>query len=435
MQATSTLSRDLVLEVSQKLQEPRWLLEKRLAAWEAFARLPYPTLKTEEWRYTNLSKVPLEGLALELPTGQKLSRQDLPAQVRSRLEQAELSGVAVFVGADLVYLELPEELQAQGVVLTSIAQALQTHEAPIQNALFRTVGWNEKLQAYNAALFTHGAFLFVPKGVEFDAPIGVFNYLEGGRLSIGRTLIVAEPNSKAVYIEEYVSSTPVHEGVNLSVSELVLAQGAQLRHSHVQTLALGFYHFHRTRALLARDARLNDLTATFGGTLARTETQSELAGPGADSEMLGLYFAHGEQHLDHYTLQHHAEHHTKSDLLYKGAVKDRAHTVYSGLIKLEEAAQKADAYQSNRNLLLSSEARVDSIPQLEIAANEVRCTHGSTTAPVDEMQLFYLMSRGVPKHVAQQVLVKAHLYDVLTRIPLLPLREHIERIIEEKVRL
>lgn len=435
MQATSTLSRDLVLEVSQKLQEPRWLLEKRLAAWEAFARLPYPTLKTEEWRYTNLSEVPLEGLALELPTGQKLSRQDLPAQVRSRLEQAELSGVAVFVGADLVYLELPEELQAQGVVLTSIAQALQTHEAPIQNALFRTVGWNEKLQAYNAALFTHGAFLFVPKGVEFDAPIGVFNYLEGGRLSIGRTLIVAEPNSKAVYIEEYVSPTPVHEGVNLSVSELVLAQGAQLRHSHVQTLALGFYHFHRTRALLARDARLNDLTATFGGTLARTETQSELAGPGADSEMLGLYFAHGEQHLDHYTLQHHAEHHTKSDLLYKGAVKDRAHTVYSGLIKLEEAAQKADAYQSNRNLLLSSEARVDSIPQLEIAANEVRCTHGSTTAPVDEMQLFYLMSRGVPKHVAQQVLVKAHLYDVLTRIPLLPLREHIERIIEEKVRL
>lgn len=215
MQATSTLSRDLVLEVSQKLQEPRWLLEKRLAAWEAFARLPYPTLKTEEWRYTNLSKVPLEGLALELPTGQKLSRQDLPAQVRSRLEQAELSGVAVFVGADLVYLELPEELQAQGVVLTSIAQALQTHEAPIQNALFRTMGWNEKLQAYNAALFTHGAFLFVPKGVEFDAPIGVFNYLEGGRLSIGRTLIVAEPNSKAVYIEEYVSPTPVHEGVNL----------------------------------------------------------------------------------------------------------------------------------------------------------------------------------------------------------------------------
>ncbi|ADH62912.1 FeS assembly protein SufD [Allomeiothermus silvanus DSM 9946] len=435
MQATSTLSRDLVLEVSQKLQEPRWLLEKRLAAWEAFARLPYPTLKTEEWRYTNLSKVPLEGLALELPTGQKLSRQDLPAQVRSRLEQAELSGVAVFVGADLVYLELPEELQAQGVVLTSIAEALKTHQAQVREALFRAVGWNEKLQAYNAALFTHGAFLFVPKGVEFDAPIGVFNYLEGGRLSIGRTLIVAEPNSKAVYIEEYVSPAQVEEGVNLSVSELILEQGARLRHSHVQTLALGFYHFHRTRALLARDARLNDLTATFGGTLARTETQSELAGPGADSEMLGLYFAHGEQHLDHYTLQHHAEHHTKSDLLYKGAVKDRAHTVYSGLIKLEEAAQKADAYQSNRNLLLSSEARVDSIPQLEIAANEVRCTHGSTTAPVDEMQLFYLMSRGVPKHVAQQVLVKAHLYDVLTRIPLLPLREHIERIIEEKVRL
>ncbi|HEU4743114.1 MAG TPA: Fe-S cluster assembly protein SufD [Meiothermus sp.] len=435
MQTVSELSRDLVLEVSKKLQEPQWLLEKRLAAWEAFTQLPYPTLKTEEWRYTDLAKVPFETLALERPSGKKLSREALPAEVKARLEQSHLSGFAVFVGSDLVYLELPEELRAKGVVLTTIAEALKTHEAQIQEALFRAVGWNEKLQAYTAALFTHGAFLFVPKGVEFDTPIGVFNYLGGGQLSIGRTLIVAEANSKAVYIEEYVSPAQVKEGVNLSVSELILGQGAQLRHSHVQTLALGFYHFHRTRAVLERDARLNDLTATFGGTLARAETQSELAGPGADSEMLGLYFAHGDQHLDHYTLQHHAQHHTKSDLLYKGAVKDQAHTVYSGLIKLEEAAQKADAYQSNRNLLLSSEARVDSIPQLEIAANEVRCTHGSTTSPVDEAQLFYLMSRGVPKHVAQQVLVKAHLYDVLTRIPLEALREHIERVIEEKVRL
>jgi len=435
MQTVSRLSRDLVLEVSQGLGEPQWLLEKRLAAWEAFAKLPYPTLKTEEWRYTDLSQVPFETLDLERPAGQKLSRQTLPAEVRARLEQSELSGVAVFVGSDLVYLELPEELTAQGVVLTSIAEAIKTHPAPVKEALFRAVGWNEKLQAYNAALFTHGAFLFVPKGVELDRPIGVFNYLEGGRLSVGRTLIIAEPHSKAVYIEEYVSPAQVEEGVSLSVSELILGPGAQLRHAHVQTLALGFHHFHRTRAFLERDARLNDLTATFGGRLARAETQSELAGPGADSEMLGLYFAHGDQHLDHYTLQHHAAHHTKSDLLYKGAVKDQAHTVYSGLIKLEEAAQKADAYQSNRNLLLSSEARVDSIPQLEIAANEVRCTHGSTTSPVDGTQLFYLMSRGVPKHVAQQVLVKAHLYDVLARIPLLPLREHIERVIEEKVRL
>ncbi|PZA07387.1 MULTISPECIES: Fe-S cluster assembly protein SufD [unclassified Meiothermus] len=435
MQSVSELSRDLVLEVSQKLNEPPWLLENRLAAWEAFAKLPYPTLKTEEWRYTDISKVPFETLALERPSGQKLSREALPAEIKARLEQSQLAGFAVFVGADLVYLELPEELRAKGVVLTTLAEALNTHAGPIRQALFRAVGWKEKLTAYNAALFTHGAFLFVPQGVEFDTPLGVFHYLGGGQLSIGRTLIVAEANSKAVYIEEYVSPTAVDLGVNLSVSELILGQGAQLRHAHVQTLALGFYHFHRTRAVLERDARLNDLTATFGGTLARTETQSELAGPGADSEMLGLYFAHGEQHLDHYTLQHHAEHHTKSDLLYKGAVKDQAHTVYSGLIKLEEAAQKADAYQSNRNLLLSSEARVESIPQLEIAANEVRCTHGSTTAPVDEMQLFYLMSRGVPKPVAQQVLVKAHLYDVLTRIPLLPLREHIERVIEEKVRL
>jgi len=151
--------------------------------------------------------------------------------------------------------------------------------------------------------------------------------------------------------------------------------------------------------------------------------------------MLGLYFGHGRQQFDHYTLQHHVEHHTRSDLLYKGAVKDEARAVFSGLIRLEKGAQKTDAYQANRNLLLSPTARVDSIPQLEIGANDVRCTHGSTTAPVDEMQLFYLQSRGLPRGLAQELLVKAHLADVLSRIPLKALRAHIEAVIEEKVRI
>lgn len=446
MELVSTLSRDLVTGLSKKLNEPAWLLEKRLEAWDAFTKLPYPSSKTEAWKYTDISQVPFESLGLERPTGTRRTREQLPKEVLARIEQSKLSGFAVFVGADLAYLELPDTLKAKGVVFTSIHEAIQAHADQVKATLFKAVGWKEKLTAYNAAFFTHGAFLYVPKGVEFDTSIGVFNYLEGGQLSAGRTLIVCEENSKAVYIEEYLSaSNTVDRGdkpaakaadsVSLSVTELILAQGAQLRHANVQTLGEGFHHFHRTKAVLQRDAKLNDLTATFGGTLARAETQSELAGPGADSEMLGLYFAHGNQHLDHYTLQHHATHHTRSDLLYKGAAKDTAHTVYSGLIKLEESAQKTDAYQSNKNLLLSSEARVDSIPQLEIAANDVRCTHGSTTSPVDEVQLFYLMSRGISRVMAQQILVKAHLADVLTRIPLETLREHIERVIEEKVRL
>ena len=304
----------------------------------------------------------------------------------------------------------------------------------VRKALFTTVGASDKLTSYNATLFTHGAFILVPANVEFDQPIGVFNYLAGG-LSIGRTLILAQENSKAVYIEEFVSPAERQEAVSLSASELVLEPGAKLRHANLQTLSEGFYHFHRQHAVLGRDAHLNDLAVSMGAGLSRAEVQSELAGPGADSEMLGLYFAHGDQHLDHYTLQHHVADHTRSDVLYKGTARDKGRTVYSGLIKLEPGAQQTDAYQTNRNLLLSSEARADSVPQLEIAANDVRCSHGSSTAPVDKTQLFYLMSRGIPQKDAEQLLVKAFLADVLARVPLAALRAHIERVIEGKMGL
>lgn len=447
MELTSTLSQDLVKQVSQKLNEPAWLLQKRLEAWQTFAKLSYPTTRTEEWKYTDITEVPFEELALELPKGLSLSREQLPAAVQERIAQADLAGFAVFVGPDLVYVELPQELQAQGVVFTSLHQALQSHPQAVQSHLFSAVNWhdlvgtaqtrpeNSKIPALNAALFTHGVFLYVPKNVEFAKPIGVFKYLEGGHLSGSRTLIVGDVNSQGVYIEEYISPSKVKASVNTSSTELVLAPGAKLRHAHVQLLGEGYYHFHRQRAHLGRDTSLNDLVVNMGATISRADVQSEMLGAGSYSEMLGLYFTSGTEHVDHYTLQHHVADHAYSDVLYKGAAKDQSRTVYAGMIKLEPGAQKTDAYQTNRNLLLSQEARSDSVPQLEIAANDVKCSHGSSTAPVAPMELFYLMSRGLPRHVGQQILVKAHLTDVLNRIPIEPLRQHIERIIEEKVRV
>ncbi|AEV16980.1 SufD protein (Membrane protein) [Thermus sp. CCB_US3_UF1] len=420
--------------ISQALSEPLWLLEKRLKALEAFLRLPYPSKKEENWRYTDLSEAPLEQ-EVEAPRGLKLSRDALPEAVRRRLEKTDVSGFLVFVGPDLVYAEVPEELLAKGLVFTSLAEALKTHPHKVESALFQGVYTEDKFAALNAAFFTHGAFLYVPAGLEVEKPLGVFKVLlEGGKASAGRSLLFLEDNAKAAYIEEYLSPD-LSPTLHLSATEMLLRPGARLRHAHVQTFGEGVWHFHRQRALLERDAALNDLVVNLGGRYARSEVASELLGPGGESEMLGLYFGHGRQQFDHYTLQHHVEHHTRSDLLYKGAVKDEARAVFSGLIKLERGAQKTDAYQANRNLLLSPTARVDSIPQLEIGANDVRCTHGSTTAPVDEMQLFYLQSRGLPRTLAQELLVKAHLADVLTRIPLKALRGHIEGVIEEKVRL
>ncbi len=444
MQRTSTLSRDLVLQVSEQLGEPAWLLEKRLQAWDTFAKLPYPTTRTEEWKYTDITEVPFEELALEESTGQPKA---IPQAVLDRLAQAQLSGYAVFVGADLVHVELPEELKQQGVIFTSLHQALAQHPRLVEANLFKAVNWadlvgtqqnrpeNSKIPALNAALFTHGVFLYVPKNVEFSKPLGVFKYLEGGRLSGSRTLIVAETHSQAVYIEEYLSPSKIAPSVNTSSTEIVLADGAKVRHAHIQLLGRGFYHFHRQRAILRRDAALNDLVVNMGATISRAEVQSEMLGAGSSSEMLGLYFTSGTEHVDHYTLQHHVADHAHSDVLYKGAAKDQSRTVYAGLIKVGQGAQKTDAYQTNRNLLLSEDARSDSVPQLEIGANDVRCSHGSSTAPVAPEELFYLMSRGLPRHMAQQILVKGHMTDVLTRIPIEPLRQHIESIIEDKVRV
>jgi len=444
MELTSTLSRDLVLEVSQRLAEPQWLQAKRLEAWETFAKLPYPTTRTEEWKYTDITEVPFEELPLELPKG---SASEIPQAVQERLAQAQLSGYAVFVGADLVHVELPEELKAQGVIFTSLHQAIAHHPRLVEENLFKAVNWhdlvgtqqnrpeNSKIPALNAALFTHGVFLYIPRNVEFSKPIGVFKYLEGGHLSGSRTLIVGDVNSQAVYIEEYISPATVAPSVNTSSTEIILGSGAKVRHAHIQLLGQGFYHFHRQRAHLERDAALNDLVVNMGASISRAEVQSEMLGPGSSSEMLGLYFTTGQEHVDHYTLQHHVADHAYSDVLYKGAAKDQSRTVYAGLIKVEPGAQKTDAYQTNRNLLLSEDARSDSVPQLEIGANDVKCSHGSSTAPVAPEELFYLMSRGLPRHMAQQILVKGHMADVLTRIPIEPLRQYIEQIIEEKVRV
>jgi len=444
MELTSTLSRDLVLEVSKKLGEPAWLQAKRLQAWDTFAKLPYPTTRTEEWKYTDITEVPFEELRLELPNG---GVSEIPQAVQDRLAQAQLSGYAVFVGADLVHVELPEEYRQQGVIFSSLHDAMAQYPKLVEENLFKAVNWsdlvgtqqnrpeNSKIPALNAALFTHGVFLYIPKNVEFSKPMGVFKYLEGGQLSGSRTLIVGDVNSQAVYIEEYISAAKVSSSINTSSTEIIVGSGAKVRHAHIQLLGQGFYHFHRQRAHLQRDAALNDLVVNMGATISRADVQSEMLGAGSSSEMLGLYFTSGKEHVDHYTLQHHLADHAHSDVLYKGAAKDQSRTVYAGLIKVGVGAQKTDAYQTNRNLLLSEDARSDSVPQLEIGANDVKCSHGSSTAPVEPGELFYLMSRGLPRHMAQQILVKGHMTDVLIRIPIEPLRQHIESIIEEKVRV
>jgi Fe-S cluster assembly protein SufD len=238
------------------------------------------------------------------------------------------------------------------------------------------------------------------------------------------------------YIDEYASSGGEELALSNGAVELYVGEGANLRYVSLQNWARNVMHFNTIRSEAGKDATINSLVVSFGAELSRTNVEAGLSAPGSDSEMLGLYFADEDQLLDHHTLQDHLAPNAHSDLLYKGALRDESLAVFSGLIRVEPGAQKTDAYQTNRNIILGTDdAMAVSLPNLEIMADDVKCSHGSTTGQVDETELFYLMSRGIPRREAEKLVVFGFFGDITTRVPLEGLREKLNRAIEDKIGL
>ncbi len=452
---TQTINKAFSKETIQQLGGPAWLGEYRQTALELFHTLKLPATTVEAWKYTDVSGLDFGTVRPATRKAPVSGEAELPQSVRARLQSTDVAGYLVFDGPDLIYQNVPGKLAAQGVIFTDLKSALESHPDLVRQYLYSAVPAQVpddttiaapgttpskspdpsegKFSALNAALWTNGAFVYVPRGVEVELPLGAFQVQgEAGTFTATRTLVVADVNSKVTFIDEY-DSPELPGTFAFGAVELILRDGANLRYVSVQNWGAGVTHIQRQRGDLARDATLQSLVVTMGSTLSRSEMQSYLRGPGSSSEMLGLNFASAEQHFDHYTLQHHAADHAHSDLLYKSVLDDQARGVFSGMIKVDLGAQKTDAYQKHRTLLLSSDARNDSIPQLEINANDVRCSHGSTTGPVDREQLFYLRSRGVPQEIAEKILVTAFLEDVLSRVPLQSVVKYIENVIAEKV--
>jgi Fe-S cluster assembly protein SufD len=439
----------------KNLKSVGWLEQKRLAALELFDTLEVPNRKVEAWKYTDVSYIPFEMLKAASSVAPVADAEALPNSVKARLEQTDVAGYLVMDGSSLIYSNIPEALSNQGVIFCDLLSALEKHPELVQKYLYSVVpaevpddttiaapgttpskspdSSEGKFSALNAALWTNGAFVYVPRNVEVELPLGSFRVMnESGVFTATRTLLVLEENAKLTFIDEQ-DSPDLIDAYAFGAVELVLKSGANLRYVSVQNWGRGLTHIQRQRGDVERDATLNSLVVTMGADLSRTEMQSYLRGAGSSSEMLALYFANSDQHFDHYTLQHHAAPNAHSDLLYKGVMDDETRGVFSGMIKVDLNAQKTDAYQKHRTLLLSSDARNDSIPQLEINANDVRCSHGSTTGPVDQQQLFYLRSRGLSKEQAEKMLVTAFLEDVLSRVPLQGIVKYIEAVIAEKV--
>jgi Fe-S cluster assembly protein SufD len=376
--------------------EPDWLRDRRRKALDTFERLPAPSKTDEEWRRTDVSKF------------------DPTAFVR-------------FEKKDLAHMTMEMNLP-EGVILESLPVAAKEHSNLVEPRLFSLIHEDrDRFTALHSAFFTGGVLLYVPDGVTIDEPITGRHFShENGTSVLPHTLIVAGRNSRFNYLDEYISDGDDEPGYRSGSAEIFLGEGAEVGYVSVQKWGPNAWHFGDQRARLEKDSKLKLFNVTLGGRFSKTRVEASLVGQGSEAELKAIYFASGEQFFDFHTLQDHQVGNTRSDLLFKGALQDTARTVYAGLIRIEKGAARSDAYQANRNLVLSDHAKATSIPMLEIDNNDVRCTHGATVGPVDPQSMFYLQSRGIPEATAKRMIVQGFFGDVLDRIPF----EHARNLIE-----
>ncbi len=417
---------------------PAWWLDRKRAAYEKFAALPMPKRTDESWRFSSLGTLTLDGFRVE------------------RVEPSALSVASPFGPAALTFLNnarsgfpaLPAALAAQGVIVTTLAEAVVRHSALLQAHFMaqpQKLG-SEKFAALHTAFVGDGAFIYIPRGVTVSEPIIVAHFATGaGSAVFPHTLVIAEENSKVTVVDYFASdskssplatrpSSPAPETDALAVgaNDLYAGHGAQLTYVAAQNWSPTTLSFQFNSTIVRRDARVQSLNLHLGARQARHESLSQLQAPGAFSEMLALTIAEGAQEFDQRTLQIHQAPNTKSDLLYKNALRDRSRTIFSGLIVVDPDAQKTDAYQSNRNLMLSDDAEASSLPGLEIQANDVRCTHGATTSRIDPEQEFYLQARGIAKADADELLTFGFFEEVLARLESPALHDALAELIKGK---
>ena len=377
------------------VSEPAWLAGKRAAARELNESLPVPSNREEAWRYTNLRGFDPDAMAVE------------PLALT-------LSG------------EAPE-----GVRFLSLASAIGECPDLLERHLGSVVADTEKFAAANQAGWQDGVFLHVSPGVQVDEPLRALVELSHeDTAQIYRARIVLEPGARATFSEEFVSTVRGHLNV---VVELVVGDGATLEYVTTQRHHAEARQFGTHRATVGRDAELDWVVLGLGGTRAKSRMESYLADRGANVKVTGAYFLAGSEHADYDTTQEHASPDTTSDLFFKGVLADSARAVWRGVIRVDKGAQRTDAYQENRNLLLSHNAHADSIPGLEIEANDVRCTHGATIGQLDKLQVFYLMSRGLSQIEAQRLIVRGFFEPVLERIASTEVRETLAAALEARI--
>jgi len=405
----------------------------RSLAWNAFKRHSLPVTTEEAWRRTDIHLLPVDKFKLSLD-----DVNDLPAVREDLLKPltADQHGGQIILTPGNVKVELDEKLATKGVIFTDLKTAEQEHPQLLAKMMGKTVNVEEgKFSALAGAFAQKGVVLYVPKGVTVEEPLHSVLWGPGTDLAhVSHILVLVDEGASVTYMHE--SASPDLKGANsmhAGLVEIQVLQDASLKFVELQSWGRHVWNFSHERIRVERGGTLDWIFGAIGSRLTKNFSELDLAGEGATGRMSGFYFTDGTQHLDHDTQQNHLAPHTTSDLLFKGALKGKSRSVWQGMIYVAPGAQKTDGYQANRNIVLSDGARADSIPGLEILADDVRCTHGATVGKLEQEPLFYLKSRGIPQAEAEKIVVEGFFDPIFQRIPFEGVRERFQQYIADKM--
>lgn len=413
--------------------EPDWLTQLRRSAWRNYAEGQWPSRSQEQWMRSDLRGFKVERYVL--PSGESSGTLE-GARIPEWLAQG-VDPAGVFQSLDGVPVAqwLSPDLSTKGVWFGDLSLAAQQHPDILRRCLHQLVDPAlDRFSSLHSAVWSGGQLLYVPRGVRVEKPFRVAAGMTSGATDTGHTLIVIEEGAEATFLYEANSDSASAEGLHCGAVEIFVGPGGQLRYVNLQDWGRKVWHFGHHRAQVDRDATLQWTVAALGSRFSQVSQQVSLVGQGAYCQVNGVLFTQEKQHLTYNTLQHHQSAYCRSDFLYKSALQDQSRTVWRGMIQVDPDAQKTDGYQRNDNLLLSDQARADSIPGLEIKADDVRCTHGSTSGKVDEELIFYAQSRGCTRKEAVRMIVTGFFQQVVDRITIESVREALGQSIARQVR-
>src|SRR5438874_10817503 len=411
---------------------PDWFRDEQRAAWNQFESLPSPTRKDQAWRFANVGLLDLKPFQIS----PSLSEDDRKNILKYSRGLDHYAARMIFANDQLIQRDVvSEDLKKRGVIFQPLERAMVEHAELFRKYFMSTEATlgSAKFAALHQALVSSGTFLFVPRGVEIEAPIEIFHWLRGENVSVfPHLLLVADELAKVTVVEHFRSCEQRASGFTCGVNDLIAGPGAKVTYVCAQNWGDNVVALQMNTTAVDHGASAMSLNLNLGSRYSRFESLSRLVGEGARSDLLAVAVATNEQEFDARTLQDHISPHTASDLLYKNALDDLARCTFGGLIRVEPHAHFTDAYQKVRNLLLSDDSEANSMPGLEILADNVRCTHGATSGQINEDEMFYLHSRGIPTRAAQRLIVSGFLNEVIQRLDQPAIGEYLQSLIDQK---